>query len=506
MRLLRTVGVLGLITTAAACMDMDIVNPNQPDRERALAEPGDVESLLATGFYRFWNGTQKYSPGMGLSVVANEQTSAYANYGMLPLAELPRARWDNSPTYPRRDFITNPWNNLYLGISNVAESLAALDGGMRFVDGAGTDQSVRARAYGKFTLGLSHGFLALMFDQALIFDETTDLEQLSPPAPYGEVMQAAIGYLEEAIALADANTFQLPGGNAAWINGRALTNRELSEWAHSIAARYLASVARTPAEREAVDWVRVLHHLDRGVYGDDGPEGDANLWWWATGHRDDIWMRAAYDLVGPADTTGAYQDWTATPYRDRRPFQLQTADRRIHGSGGPATPGKYVRFMGFGSPFPDERGTYLQSYYYYTRYDYHKDSSGRGLMPLFLESEADLLRAEALLRLGGGRNAAIDLINRWRVGVGELEPLPYGVDDATLWSTLQYEKAIETANSIAGLVYFDRRGWGTLPCGTPLHFPIPGAELELLLIPNYTFGGDAGGAATPATGCLEYTG
>lgn len=503
MHITRKLSLLGMLVALPACMDMDIVNPNQPDREQALAEEGDVESLLGTGFYRFWNGTQKYSPGMGLAVVANELTSAYANYGMLPLAEMPRASWDNSPIYPRRDFITNPWNNLYLSISNVADALVAIDEGLRFEGSGGTDHTPRARAFGKLSQGLSHGFLALMFDQAVIFDETLDIENMDPPAPYPEVMEAALGYLEEAIEISEANAFQLPSGDAAWIHGRALTNVEMAQWAHSISARYLAAVARTPTERQAVDWDRVLYHLDRGVTQDDGPQGDGNLWWWATGQRDSIWIRAAYDLIGPADQSGGYEEWSATPARDRQPFQITTDDRRIHGADGPDSPGKYVRYTGSTPPFPDERGTYLQSLYYYHRYDYHIETSYRGLMPLFLESEHDLLRAEALLRLNRDRNLAIDLVNKYRVGVGELEPISDAVSDEVLWETLFYEKALEGANSIAGLVYFDRRGWGKLYCGTPLHFPMPGAELELLLMPNYTFGGAGDGTANPADGCIE---
>ena len=159
-------------------------------------------------------------------------------------------------------------------------------------------------------------------------------------------------------------------------------------------------------------------------------------------------------------------------------------------------------FMGYDVPWADERGTYLQSYYYYSRYDYHKNTL-RGLMPLFLEAEHDLLRAEALLRLGRDRTLAIDLVNRTRVQVGELTPLPYDVSDGTLWETLYYEKTIETASSIAGIGYFDRRGWGRLYCGTPLHFPVPGAELEVLEQPLYSFGGGGPGSANPVDGCVE---
>ena len=37
--------------------------------------------------------------------------------------------------------------------------------------------------------------------------------------------------------------------------------------------------------------------------------------------------------------------------------------------------------------------------------------------------------------------------------------------------------------------YTDRRGWGDLVKGTPTMLAIPGKELEILLMENYTFGG-----------------
>ena len=37
----------------------------------------------------------------------------------------------------------------------------------------------------------------------------------------------------------------------------------------------------------------------------------------------------------------------------------------------------------------------------------------------------------------------------------------------------------------------NRRGWGDLVSGTPEHLAIPGKELEILLMDNYTFGGVA---------------
>jgi|GEM_PF-5658926 len=43
MKILRILAVTGLVAMAgAACADLEVTNLNDPDRERALATPGDV--------------------------------------------------------------------------------------------------------------------------------------------------------------------------------------------------------------------------------------------------------------------------------------------------------------------------------------------------------------------------------------------------------------------------------------------------------------------------------
>lgn len=487
---------------STGCLDMDVVNLNQPDAERALASPRDVEALVATGYYRIWNATQKYNPSMALGVAANEITSSWGNFGMQDMGTQPRGPWDNSPTYTYRAASATPWSELYNAISNVTDGMVAINKGLRLRDANGVDQTKRAEAYIRFVQGVAHGWLAMMFDQAIIFDETVDLTAGVPqPVPYRQVLEAAIGYLEQAIQIAQSNSFQLPGGDGSWIKERPLTNTELAQWAHSYAARYLAGVARTPAERAQVDWDRVAYHVERGIQGNMvSVEADGNIWWWAYAERPDSWIRMAYDLLGPADESGGYQAWRALPPLQRNVFTITTSDRRIHGAAGPTSVGKYFRRLS-SSPFQPARGNYFQSLYFQERFAYHRATQFRGPMPVFTRAEMDLLLAERHLR----RNEipqAIALINKTRVANGEMAPLPPNTSLADAWKWLKYEKLVEVANTQGGLVFWERRGWGDLICGTFLHLPIPGAELEQLRLPNYTHGGAIGDAATPASGCM----
>ena len=64
-----------------------------------------------------------------------------------------------------------------------------------------------------------------------------------------------------------------------------------------------------------------------------------------------------------------------------------------------------------------------------------------------------------------------------------------GVDVDKLLDIVYYERHIELFHHNLGIQYFDMRRFGQLQKGTPTQFPIPGAELETLLMDNYTFGG-----------------
>jgi hypothetical protein len=220
-------------------------------------------------------------------------------------------------------------------------------------------------------------------------------------------------------------------------------------------------------------------------------------------------MRGGYWLVGPSDSTDGWKNWVATPVADRTPFQMRTKDRRIIGAASATTPGKYFAFNSTVSFFNPTRGTYLRTYYYYTRYG-AGTSWNNGPLVAIGRTEMDMLKAEALIRLNRAAEA-VPLINQTRVANGELPAVTIDgpPDEAgcvprkttgacgSLWDALRYEKRIEGAG-IDGLVaYFGARGWGTLAENSFIQFPIPGRELEVQRLPLYTFGGEGGEGSAP---------
>jgi hypothetical protein len=287
-----------------------------------------------------------------------------------------------------------------------------------------------------------------------------------------------------------------------------LTSDQLARLANSYVARFLASVARTPAERAAVNWQEVINRVNAGITADFSLTLDNTDWF--DNFKNYIqrfdWFRADMRaLVGPGDVSGAYQAWLALPVAQRRDIDINSPDLRIQGPGGVGTNGTDFTYRATQN-HREDRGTYHFSRYIWNRRFYIRQTN-IGEDPIMAKAEMDLLKAEAYIRLGQP-DLAVPLINDTRVARGGLPPVtetgPTGADCvpkklvdpaggcADLMETMMWEKRIETFAVAAGLSYWDARGWGILVPGTPIHMPLPARELETLQMPIYSFGGVGG--------------
>ncbi|MEM6645073.1 MAG: hypothetical protein AAF730_02365 [Bacteroidota bacterium] len=514
------------------CVDLEVENENNPNREQVQATAQDIETLVGGTFSNYWSATQWCSPSMALSVAADSHSCSWGNWGMRDISAEPRVEWNNQPSYGNRGVVEAPWFNGYLAISNTNDALQAID---RIIAEQGEETNeftrlgvdvARLQAFSKFNQGLAHGLLALMFDRAFIVTEDIDLATATLELrPYGEVAEAAIAMLDEAIAIAQANTFTI-SADEDWIFGLDVSNERLIRLANSYQARIRAQVARTPEERQAVNWAAVISNIQNGITTDFAPIGndDGNVREWdcmkfygvqePTGTS---WSRADYRQIGPADESGGYQNWLNTPVAEREVFDIVTSDRRIQGPDGVDSDGKYFSYFGNAASFRPDRGTYHFSSHAPIRWIDYRLANANGPMHVMLTSEMDLLHAEALLHTGGSKALIAELLNNTRVPNGELNPATEGdatgslsdaqshLDSASLWAKMKHEKRIETMLTAAGLDFFDDRGWGDLVADTPVQFPIPGDELGTLGLQLYTFGGPGGDSSAPKRGALATT-
>lgn len=511
-----------MLLTLSACQDLAVDNLNSPDRALALAEPGDVETLIADTFIKNWESRQWCSSGaLFRSTIADENSSSWANWAMRDMSSEPRIAWDNSPSYAREEVTEEPWYDSYEAISNANDGLQAIAADEQAYVDAGIDVA-RLRAFAKFNQAWAHAWIATNFDQGFVVDETIDLEEVAAGTvdltlvPYTEVMAAAIAQMDEAISIASTSDFTITA-DEDWVFGLDVSSALLVQLGNSFKAQWLASVGRTPAERDAADWNQIISLISTGITADFVPVGDddGNQEWDCLkfyGQNGTTWSRMDYRTIGAADEGGGYDAWLATPLEERLVFDIVSSDRRIIGSDvDPTVNGKYTEYQGTNGPFPAARGTYHYSSHNHRRWQEYNAAGANGPMPYMLMSEMDMLHAEALLRTGGDVATVVQLINNTRVPNGELNPATAAdavgsstdahshLDSASLWAKMKYEKRIETFQTSAGLAYFDDRGWGDLVSGTPVHFPVPGAELETLGLDNYTFGGvggDGGAAKT----------
>jgi hypothetical protein len=553
MRTIRTLLLGALAVGLAGCQDMDVTNPNDPNRESVLNSPSDVQALISSTFRTFFNRAEGSNVTIPMSTMADEFSTAFFDFGGLELSQEPRATFN--PRSPNSGH-AGVWQDYYRIIAGINTAFRAIDAGNLTIREAGADVTMRARAFGKFMQGLAHGQVALTFDRGYVSSEILDFETLTFDEarelirPYAEVRDTAIAQLKEALRLAQTNTFTLPATTAEWIPGVSLTNVQFARLINTYIARFMAYTPRTPAERAAVNWAEVITHIDAGITSDFAPVGTTGVMESLYKHRaarlrtttPSDFMRIDYMVIGPADRSEGFRNWLNTPAANRQPFRMDVMDRRIDGiatwnrtanawsspppatcsntpspssaARPPASCGLYGGFHDEVAFFNPGRGTYLRSFYHYHRWG-KGTSFDTGPIPIVTVTEMDLLKAEALIRLNRAAEA-VTLINKTRVANGQLLPVtiagvPGVAPDCVprkfttgacgnLWDALKYEKRIETLGLTGGLPYYDGRGWGQLLEGTMIHFPMPVVDIELLLGAGevYTFGGVGmpGGAPT----------
>lgn len=545
----RTTAILlgALIFSMAACQDMDVTNPNNPNRESVLRSPADVAALVS-GTFRDWFNTTEGSNAIPMSTMADEFSAAFFDFGSLELSQEPRAIFNaRSPNSGH----SGVFQTYYRIIAGVNTAFRAINESNLVIREAGADVTTRTKAFGKFMTGISHGQVALMFDQGYVSTEGLDFETLTFDEveglirPYPEVRDTALAHLTEALQLAQtAFPRDFPNTVAEWVPGIAMSNLQFSRLVNTFMARIMAYTPRTEAERAAVNWSEVIARIDQGITSDFAPVGTPDILSSTYKNRTSRqrtttpsdFMRVDYMTIGPADLSDGFINWFNTPPANRQPFRMTVGDRRIDGlatwdrstaswNGSPPStcanvpsPAATTRptagcglFMGFHDEvafFNPGRGTYLRSYYFYHRWG-RGTSWESGPIPIISVTEMDLLKAEALIRLNRA-NEAIPLINKTRVANGQLPPVdisgvpgtapncvPRRIDGScgNLWDALKYEKRIETLGLSGRVPYYDARGWGTLVENTMIHYPMPVVDLELLGLDIYTFGGGGAGSA-----------
>jgi hypothetical protein len=472
-----------------------------------------------------------------LQVMGMENTSALANFAMGPRGSIPRVPIENTRNSTGATGNYRDFQVLHRAGRMATIGIAAIT---HLVTLGSPAQDARARSFARFVQGVAYGNLALAYDSASLMSENDDPEAIQPLSSYQVIMDAAYVMLDSAIVIAraDPGSFPLPN---TWINGQALDTTNYFRFIRSYKARFRASVARTSAERAAADWAAIIADANAGITADFNIATNPTAGW------DVIWPASAYATdpanvhqmsqfwVGMADGSGGYDAWLAlnTTPSLREPFLVVTSDLRFpRGTTRTAQIGDSLRpgfrtFSGYPyvrnrRPGDDAAGDPLQI----SMYDFYRSrafqSAGRiGNYPIMTRAEIRLYAAEGYMRIGdfAAATARIDSSRVTNGGLPSVAPLsdtvaalPGGgacvprVPDAAvafkaskcgnLWDALKWEYRMETAYTGYGMWYFAGRGWGDLPEGTALYWPVPYQEMDTRRQAFYPVGGpgQTGGA------------
>lgn len=539
-RFSRTAVVATLAMLAGCGEPLAVENKNAADFERLLRTPADVEAFAGSQFQQIVSGTLGSTARVhtGFLTAAFENASTLANNGLGPRSGIPRESVGNSRGNPYAFENFADFRILSIVAKFSAIALARTGESGFTLGSAGDDQ--RLKAWTWFTYGVSLGYLSMVYDSVGIPRPGGGPDDPPPPfSGYRETNAAAIAALDSALKYATmTGTSALREGWLTGPGGSTVAAATFARVIRSYRARVRAGVARNPTERTAVNWNAVIADATNGIQStflaNFNPSFGWDYTWLASTlhYRDSNWHQMTYYGIGMADTSGAFDLWLQQNRDQRTPFLIQTPDLRFpqgntrdlqvaNGQGAP-TGRRYFRNR---APGGDQSGTGWQnSWYDHYRWRAFADAGRIGPFPLFTVAENDMLAAEGYIRTGNIAAAAA-LIDRTRTTAG-LPPLTGAVTTAsdpvpggsgcvprvpqppTFTSTacgnileaMKWEKRIEMAFTTYGGWYFDSRGWGDLPEGTPVSWPVPYQELDARAKPIYDLGGvGRPGGAGPST-------
>jgi hypothetical protein len=484
--ILKGTAAVVLLLGTTACLDLNVINENNPDIDRALDDPMDVEQVIASAFPIYMHTFNSSDFSRPYPQLADEYTTTITTRSV-HWAQEPREPLNNDPQASQVWIPRRPWDNFSECVANANDGLRQIDKGMRIItldpgQMETVDNTDRAYFFAKLMQGWCLGYLGLTMDKVAIATEDTDLPlgyddlkqwEIDNMVPYDSIMRAGLNSLEEAIRLAEAaEPFALP---PTWINQKQYNNAEMIEFAHTLIARLLVLTPRTVQERDAVDWDKVLYHTERGLTYDFGPTLESGQLtqgnWLGLVTATSSEFRMDNLFIGQADQSGNFKNWLDTPFDERTAFFVVTPDRRV--TGVPLTtctepdPALWTVGTGVASSRGDRcspNGAYFRNrntlgnfslarssgyhalYQWWRRSNYGGFISSTGHYTIASEDENRLFRAEALIRKGRVAEA-IPLINVSRtrgqqigntVIASNLPPIPVTNDINTKVPTVNY--------------------------------------------------------------------
>ena len=535
-----------MLTAAVAALaivgcDLNVSNPNDPDKQHSLSQPSGLAQLLG-GAFRTWVETRENYYVMPLDAQADNYTASWNNAAMRFYSSVGsdcpiRCGWTNSSTAPEAaggptvEALWYGYYNVLVTANNVLDGIERVH--VCFDDDCSVDSTLtqRNKAVARMLQGMALAGIAVVYDQGFIVDETTDVSNPKSLSfsTRAQVRDSALAKLNRAYTEAGVASWST---DPAWMGlgqGRSYTSVQIKQLIRTMEAELIAMFPRNSTENTAADWASVATYAAQGIssgtpynweyYIDVTTRecGIACIKNWGNS----VGTERVDTRVAALITTNHVDPW---PAPNGNPCPTTGPDKRVgDGTYGPASNANFAAVKispadaGAGTDyacagvaiFPPARGSYHQSNLQHVRYhalasrgeDLPADD-GTGQDPLYTTQMNDLLEAEGLIRSGGNLVTAAGLINNSRVNRGGLTALTGAEGVPALITALQYEQEIEFMGQGVD-PFFNRRrsGYNAAAGGgrpayvdglipnTPRQMPVPAKELDILQRAIYTFGG-----------------
>lgn len=505
-------GVVALLGLGACGDQLSVTNLNNPDAEQVPSTAAGIQTTVA-GFGALLNNPQRASESVSTQakIMAEESFASVANFGMAARVTNRSLIINDLGNDHATSNVAN-YNSFQRLARSVANALSAFNG----VKAANLNTLIaadenRMRAFAYLILGQAMANVSFAYDSGAAVTEVITFFEIPGLVSAAALNVAAIAALDSAVIIAGRGMSDVP---TTYISGVALNQAAFIRLARSYRARTRAAVARTPAERAAVNWAAVIADATNGITADHVIQIRGTTGWSAGFDAGQMYVTGGWHsypmtFAGMADSSGGYQAWFNTPADQRRAFLVQTRDARW-ATGNTrtlqqaSTPNnrilpRYVRNRPTGDDVVSP-GT-GESWYDHRRFGATAAVNVPGPYTELSKTEIDMLAAEGYIRTGQHASAEplID-ISRLRnnlptvVGVGATGTVPGGAacvpklpngTCGTLLDALKYEKRMETAFT-GYLVWFtDGRGWGDLPRNTAVEWPVPYQEMQARQQPFY---------------------
>ncbi len=535
-KVLKFAALAAAVGLGACDKQLVVGNPNSGETARVIGTPADAEALISSYYKRWYAGVYGSTTrvdGMA-NIFAMMNYSSLANNCQNSHAPFTGATNGNSPG----NVCAGEQSGMYFVLGEVTRVAANLLTEMDKTEGAlnfgSVPRNARARAFAEFLRGISLGYLALLHDSAAVVSSGQKGDDPGVLRSYTEVMDSAYAALQRAIDVASPATstgsegFPIP---TTWIPSvNPTSSAEFVRLVRSYRARLRANIARTPAERAAVNWALVIADAQNGFTADHQivtTSTFSTMSWRKQYEAFGLWHQMPPFIIGMGDVSGNYATWLSQPLGDRgagnNGFFMVTPDLRwpqgttraaqqadfaISSCAGAAQTCKryFVNRASGGDQFAGL--SWGASNYDFVRYHSwvtkgDAGTAGQGPTTVFAKAELDLLAAEGYIRTGNYA-AAGALINATRVpnglpaittfdattpvpgtsgNTGTCVPkVPLGAGNSlvcgNMMEAMKWEKRMETAYIAFIPWFFDSRGWGDLAQDTPLYWAVPYNDLQ----------------------------